>query len=48
MPKSFQEDQEVLLLLAYIREDFYEMVAWNVVDGEAAARVLEALENKRW
>ena len=48
MPKSFQEDQEVLLLLAYIREDFYEMVAWIFVDGEAAARVLEALENKRW
>ena len=48
MPKSFQEDQEVLLLLAYLREDFYELVTWDVEDGETAARVLEALEDKRW
>jgi hypothetical protein len=47
MPKSFQEDQEVLLLLAYLREDFYELVARDVGDGETAARVLEALEDKR-
>ena len=48
MPKSFQEDQEVLLLLAYLREDFYELVTRDVEDGETAARVLEALEDKRW
>ena len=48
MPKSFQEDQEVLLLLAYLREDFYELVTRDVGDGETAARVLEALEDKWW
>ena len=48
MPKSFQEDQEVLLSLAYLREDFYELVTRDVEDGETAARVLEALEDKRW
>ena len=38
----------MLLLLAYLREDFYELVTRDVEDGETAARVLEALEDKRW
>jgi hypothetical protein len=48
MPRSFREDPDLLWLLADIREDFYELVAWDVEDGETAARVLDALENKRW
>ena len=48
MPHSFQEDQDLQWLLADIREDFYELVAWNVIDREAATQVLEALEEKRW
>ena len=48
MPRSFREDPDLLWLLADIREDFYELVAWNVEDGETAARVLDALEDKRW
>ena len=48
MPRSFREDPDLLWLLEDIREDFYELVAWDVEDGETAARVLDALEDKRW
>ena len=47
MPHAFREDPELLWLLTDIREDFYELVAWDVEDGETAARLLEALEDKR-
>jgi hypothetical protein len=48
VPHAFREDPDLQWLLADIREDFYELVAWNVVERETAAQVLETLAAKRW